>query len=125
MHRAASPPPYRHLLAIAVGLASWSGSALATEPAAAASVVPEPASTAVVDEPGQSPGWFRRHRPRRHGWELGAFVGVWVPSDRIELYAPGLDFRGYRPAAADLGVRVGYLPLRHFGIEGELAFVPA
>lgn len=129
MHRAAFTPPSRHLLAIAVGLASWSGSALATEPEAAAPVVPEPAATAAVDEAAQSPSqslsWFRRHRPRRHGWELGAFAGVWVPSDRIELYSPGLDFGGYRPAAADLGVRVGYLPLRHFGLEAELAFVPA
>jgi OOP family OmpA-OmpF porin len=50
---------------------------------------------------------------------------VWLPSDAIELYAPGLDFRGYRPAAADLGVRAGYYPLRHFGLEGELAFIPS
>lgn len=50
--------------------------------------------------------------------------GVWLPSPRIELHDPELDFDGYRRVAPELGVRAGYYPLRHFGLEGELAFMP-
>ncbi|MCH9688382.1 MAG: OmpA family protein [Deltaproteobacteria bacterium] len=68
--------------------------------------------------------WFRRYRPRRNSWEVGFFGGAWLPSSSIELHHPELDFAGYRPAALDLGVRAGYYPLRHFGLEGEVAFMP-
>lgn len=117
------------LAAIAVGLALRSGLALAAEPAVVPEVAePTAAPTVPVDEPDPErtePTWFRRYTPRRNGWELGAFVGVWAPSDRIELYDLDVDFRGYQAAAAELGLRAGYYPLRHFGLEGELAFIPA
>ncbi|MEM9456004.1 MAG: OmpA family protein [Myxococcota bacterium] len=71
-----------------------------------------------------STSWFRRYRPRANSWELGAMIGVWLPSSRIELHNPSLDFGGYNSAALDVGIRAGYYPLRHFGLEGELAFMP-
>jgi outer membrane protein OmpA-like peptidoglycan-associated protein len=68
--------------------------------------------------------WIRRYTPRRNMWELGIFGGVWLPSDQIELHDRNLAPPIRYDLSSDLGLRVGYYPLRHFGLEGELAMMP-
>lgn len=75
------------------------------------------------DADAKSRPWIRRYSPRAHMWEVGFFGGLWLPADNIELHdrniAPiGID------TSAELGLRAGYYPLRHFGLEGELAMMP-
>lgn len=67
--------------------------------------------------------WIRRYTPRRNMWEVGFFGGVWLPADNIELHDRNLGPIRY-DTSADLGLRVAYYPLRHFGLEGELAMMP-
>jgi outer membrane protein OmpA-like peptidoglycan-associated protein len=124
--------PFATCTALTGALLLISGRASAAEPKASVSVSggTDTGTTAETDSKtdpaGASPKWFRRYRPRPGSWELGVFGGVMLPSPNIELYrASLLDFGGYDRAALDLGVRAGYYPLRHFGLEGELAFMPA
>ncbi len=118
-------------VALGAALLLASGPAHAAEPEADASVSLGSAgadadANAKADGEAGAPksSWFRRYRPRKNSWEVGLFGGVWLPSDSIELHRPDIDFAGYNNAALDLGVRAGYYPLRHFGLEGELAFMP-
>jgi outer membrane protein OmpA-like peptidoglycan-associated protein len=68
--------------------------------------------------------WIRRYTPRRNMWEVGLFGGVWLPASNIELHDRNLPPPVRYDLSADLGLRVGYYPLRHFGLEGELAMMP-
>ncbi len=73
--------------------------------------------------------WIYRNAPVRNMGELGVFGGAWFPSPRMELFQadPSLPNQGYKPLAAVspiLGIRGGYYPLRHLGIEGEFAWSP-
>src|SRR5690606_37851852 len=68
--------------------------------------------------------WIRRFIPRRNMWEVGFFGGLWLPSDVIELHDRNLPPIRY-DTSAELGLRVGYYPLQHFGLEGELAMIPS
>jgi outer membrane protein OmpA-like peptidoglycan-associated protein len=77
----------------------------------------------------QDDRWIVRHAPERNTGELGAFGGVWLPSPQMELFQAddALPDQGFRPWAAVgpmLGLRGGYYPIRHFGIEGELGWSP-
>jgi outer membrane protein OmpA-like peptidoglycan-associated protein len=74
------------------------------------------------DDAKQRP-WIRRFTPRSNMWEVGFYGGVWLPARNIELYDPELDPIRYDLSSA-LGLRVGYYPLRHFGLEGELQMMP-
>ncbi len=56
--------------------------------------------------------------------ELGIYGGIMVPSRNLELFQADLDlpdqgFKRYKRVAGDLGLRLGYYPIRHFGIEAE------
>lgn len=75
------------------------------------------------DEAKQRP-WIRRYTPRRNMWEVGFFGGVWKPADNIELHDRNLPPPIRYDLSAELGLRAGYYPLRHLGIEGELAMMP-
>jgi outer membrane protein OmpA-like peptidoglycan-associated protein len=97
----------------------------AAEPAAA------PVSTE-VDAGGEAapPGrsamqWLTAVEPRRHMFEVGGFGGVWLPSRALELHYRNLPFQRYERVTGELGLRLGYYPLRHFGFEGELAMMPS
>ncbi len=62
--------------------------------------------------------------------ELGVFVGVLLPSRRLELFdvdrsLPSQGFKRFERVAPDFGGRVGYYPIRAFGIEGEGAVMPS
>jgi outer membrane protein OmpA-like peptidoglycan-associated protein len=62
--------------------------------------------------------------------ELGPMLGVLFPSRAHELFEPDLDLdlQGFRPlqrAAFELGGRIGYFPMRFFGVEAEGAWMPS
>ena len=67
--------------------------------------------------------WILRHRPKDHDLTFGIFAGAFIPGDlklRHDTVAPS----DYAPAAFDVGLRLGYFPIRFFGLEGEAAFMP-
>ncbi|MEX1363533.1 MAG: OmpA family protein [Nannocystaceae bacterium] len=84
----------------------------------------EVAAEEEAPDPSMERPWIRRWTPRRNMWELGIFGGLWIPADDIELRDRNLPPVRY-DLSAELGLRAGYYPLRHFGIEGELAMIPA
>ena len=75
------------------------------------------------DDAKQRP-WIRRYTPRRNMWEVGFFGGVWLPARNIELHDRNLPPPIRYDLSSELGLRVGYYPLRHFGLEGEFAMMP-
>ncbi len=73
--------------------------------------------------------WIKRWAPERGMLEVGVFGGVFLPSANLELFEPNPDrpeqgVRPYAKLAPDVGVRFAYLPIRHFGIEVEGAYMP-
>lgn len=68
--------------------------------------------------------WLTAVTPRRHMFETGFFGGAWLPSRALELHDRNLPFVQYREVGSELGLRLAYFPLRHFGFEGELAMMP-
>jgi len=114
---------------IAPALAACAALAL---PTAARAAPPDASGSASVDateaatpeDDGAQTPWLKRYTPRRNMWEVGIFGGLWLPADDIELHDRNLPPVGYDTSAA-LGLRFGYYPLRHFGLEGELAMMPA
>jgi outer membrane protein OmpA-like peptidoglycan-associated protein len=76
------------------------------------------------DDAEQRP-WIRRYTPRNNMWEVGFYGGLWLPARNIELHDANLRPPIRYDISSQLGLRVGYYPLRHFGLEGELAMMPA
>jgi outer membrane protein OmpA-like peptidoglycan-associated protein len=73
--------------------------------------------------------WIHRWAPERNVVELGVYGGIIIPARDLELFKPsfGLPRQGFRPLgkiAPDLGGRVGYFPIRYFGIELEGGAMP-
>jgi len=68
--------------------------------------------------------WLKRYAPRRGMFEVGMFGGLFLPADDLELHFRNLPFKTFEPVSGELGVRVGYYPLRHFGLEADLAMMP-
>jgi OOP family OmpA-OmpF porin len=73
--------------------------------------------------------WIKRWAPEKSMGELGIFGGAYFPSDRHELFHPDLSLpdQGFKPlanVAPDVGVRLGYYPLRWLGFEFEGAVMP-
>ena len=74
--------------------------------------------------------WIDRYAPDPMMVELGVWGGVLFPSPTLELFQAelGLPDQGrkqYGIVAPDVGVRAGFYPLRHFGIELEGGVMPA
>ncbi|MFV8756283.1 OmpA family protein [Nannocystaceae bacterium ST9] len=74
--------------------------------------------------------WIDRFAPEPHMVELGVWGGVMFPSPNLELFEADLDLpnqgrKQYGLVAPDVGLRVGYYPIRHFGIEAEGGVMPA
>src|SRR5690606_10603684 len=74
--------------------------------------------------------WIDQYPPDPMMVELGIWGGVLFPSPNIELFEadPSLTEQGrkqYDLVAPDLGLRAGFYPLRHFGVEAELGAMPA
>jgi len=99
----------------------WTALALVITSSSATAAEPEA-------EPESSP-WLRRFTPEPNLIELGIYGGVLLPSPRIELFHADLDLpdQGFKPLASlapDLGLRLGYYPLRFFGVEAEGGVMP-
>lgn len=101
------------------------------EGSASASVSTD-ASEASADASRSSNGkrWIERFAPEPHMIEVGVWGGVMFPSPNLELFEADLElpsqgYKQYRLLAPDVGVRVGYYPLRHFGVELEGGVMPA
>jgi outer membrane protein OmpA-like peptidoglycan-associated protein len=73
--------------------------------------------------------WIDRWAPERNTFEGGIWAGIMIPARDLELFEADLDLprQGFRPlarVAPDLGLRAGYYPIRHFGIEVEGGVMP-
>ena len=74
--------------------------------------------------------WIKRWAPEKNMVELGVYGGILLLADTHELFQADLDLpqQGYKPLRSlnpDLGVRVGYYPLKFFGIEAEGGVMPS
>ncbi len=120
----------RALLTTTAVLLLGSAPALAAEPKAqiatdGAEAEPRAKLSARKDRP-----WIRRWAPESNTAELGLYGGVLLPSRRVELFEadltlPDQGYRPFAPVAPDFGLRLGYFPVRWFGVEGEGGAMPA
>ncbi len=79
--------------------------------------------------PPKSERWIHRWAPERNMAELGAFGGVYLPGSNHELFSPdpSLPDQGFQELsglAPEIGARIGYYPLRFFGMEVEGGAMP-
>lgn len=90
-------------------------------------------SEASAEDSGRKPKgerWIDRYPPDPMMIELGVWGGVLFPSPILELFEPDLSLadqgrKQYGILAPDVGLRLGFYPLRHFGIEAEGGVMPA
>ncbi|MCY1012433.1 hypothetical protein OV079_44245 [Nannocystis pusilla] len=72
--------------------------------------------------------WIHRYSPERHLFELGIFGGLNLPPDDHDLYkpVPGRpdEHKALWRLGPAVGARVGYFPLRIFGVEAEFSATP-
>jgi OmpA-OmpF porin, OOP family len=69
--------------------------------------------------------WIRRYAPQRNLGELGISAGVFIPSERHDLYDPkSAPPEPFWKAGVDLSVRAGFYPLRALGVEAEFNAMP-
>ncbi|HEY8375479.1 MAG TPA: OmpA family protein, partial [Nannocystis sp.] len=72
--------------------------------------------------------WIHRYSPERHLFEFGILFGLNFPPDDHDLYKPIKGrFDEQKPlwkVGPAVGARLGYFPLKIFGIEAEFAAVP-
>ena len=73
--------------------------------------------------------WIKRWAPERNMGEIGLFGGVLIPSRRLELFEadatlPNQGFKEFKTIAPSVGLRLGYYPIRFFGVEGEAGVMP-
>ncbi len=126
-------------LALALALPSFAVSSSAdAAPAASADGSAEVTTTAPPSDgrrfsarsnAGKRDRWIYRWAPERNMAEFGIYGGVWFPNKHIELFGPtgagsGPGNQRLRVAAPEIGARVGYYPIRFFGIEVEGGVMP-
>ncbi|MCA9651582.1 MAG: OmpA family protein [Myxococcales bacterium] len=73
--------------------------------------------------------WVQRWAPERNMLELGAYGGLMLPARDLELFEPrpNRPRQGFLPLATvapEVGVRLGYFPLRFLGVEAEGSYLP-
>ncbi|MBC7973715.1 MAG: OmpA family protein, partial [Myxococcales bacterium] len=77
------------------------------------------------EDPYQRLPWIRRYAPQRNLGELGISAGVFIPSERHDLYNPkSAPPEPFWRTGADIAVRAGFYPLRSLGIEAEFNAMP-
>jgi outer membrane protein OmpA-like peptidoglycan-associated protein len=74
--------------------------------------------------------WIVRWAPEPHMIELGIYGGLFKLAETHELFDPDVSLpdQGYLPLRKlnpDLGARIGYYPIRFFGIEAEGGAMPS
>jgi outer membrane protein OmpA-like peptidoglycan-associated protein len=84
----------------------------------------EPPLSKRLDRP-----WIKRWAPENNTGEIGVFFGLLFPSSNTELFEPDRDLprqgqKAFGSVAPDIGLRVGYYPIRFIGLEGEGAVMP-
>jgi len=92
-----------------------------------------PASTRSTEEPqpdDDEDPWIERWAPTPHLVELGVFGGAFIPDRGLELFTfdPALPELGFKPlarVAPTVGARVGYAPIRYFGVEVDGSVMPS
>ena len=100
--------------------------ALAAPTAAeAAPPVDTPDSRAEEEAPAKTK-WIKRYAPRPLTAELGVYGGMLFPSPNHGLFDESAVMARpeFNTVAPDLGVRLGFYPIRHFGIEAEGSAAP-
>jgi outer membrane protein OmpA-like peptidoglycan-associated protein len=73
--------------------------------------------------------WVKRWAPEARTGEIGVFGGVALISGSHEFYQVDTTltdsgWRAVNGANADIGIRGGFYPVRHFGVEAEFAAIP-
>lgn len=118
----------RRLALALAGIVSMAlGSTAEAAPGEGAPTSAQPAERGAAESGAAKSGavrWLTEVTPRRHVFEPGIFGGLWLPSRALELHDRNIPFLQYEKVQAELGLRLGYFPLRHFGFEGELAMMP-
>jgi len=81
-------------------------------------------------DPRTEQPWIRRWRPEAMMVEVGIYGGVFLLNRDHELFDPRVELpqQGWQPLrrlTPDLGVRVGFYPLRFFGVEAEGGAMPS
>ncbi|MCA9694652.1 MAG: OmpA family protein, partial [Myxococcales bacterium] len=74
------------------------------------------------DDDGQK--WIKKYAPENHMLEAGIYGGVLIPSPNHEFYDPTFAHQRYATVAPDIGLRIGYYPLRFLGVELEGGVMP-
>ncbi|PRQ07527.1 OmpA family protein [Enhygromyxa salina] len=79
--------------------------------------------------PRKDQKWIKRWAPEPHMFELGVYGGLFRLNGEHELFEPNanLPMQGWLPlrrSNPDLGGRIGYYPLRFFGVEAEGGVIP-
>lgn len=74
--------------------------------------------------------WIKRWAPEKNMLELGIYGGVFLLAEQHELFRPDRDLpdQGYKPLRAlnpEIGARIGYYPIKFFGIEAEGGVIPS
>lgn len=89
------------------------------------------ADTGAANEPKEKGDrWIDRFAPEAGMIEVGVWGGLMFPSPNLELFEadlalPNQGRKQYGLLAPDVGVRAGYYPIRHFGVELEGGVMPA
>jgi outer membrane protein OmpA-like peptidoglycan-associated protein len=65
-----------------------------------------------------------KYEPKPFQWEVGAFIGILLPSDQHNLRDDRARQQPYGSVAPEFGVRVGFLPLKYVGAELEAWVAP-
>lgn len=69
--------------------------------------------------------WIKRWRPERNMIELGVYGGVFLANPDHDFYDPATQPQEPLWAVSpDVGLRLGYFPLRVLGVEGEFSANP-
>ncbi|MFO7565166.1 MAG: OmpA family protein [Enhygromyxa sp.] len=81
-------------------------------------------------DPRENEPWIRRWRPETGMVEVGVYGGLFLLNREHELFRPRLDLplQGWQPLRQlnpAVGARVGYYPLRFFGVEAEGGVMPS
>ncbi|MBI5547698.1 MAG: OmpA family protein [Deltaproteobacteria bacterium] len=83
------------------------------------------AGVALATALSAAPTWAAEPKPVDHEVGLGVFGGMFVASNRHELYDLNLEWAKLRTVNPDFGLRLGYMPRDFLGAEAELAFMPS
>lgn len=93
------------------------------------SVAASSASSVPTRKDSDTKPWMKRYLPRKNRLHLGAFGGVFVPSESVELFEPdpGIVGQGHKPFRSlngEVGARLSYKILRALAVELEGVISP-